>query len=82
MKILALVSVCYTETSNDRRGFIQPPLHSQGGTPTSVGGFSFSIFALIGAFQPKEVATNIVGLILYHSKIVFQSLFQQKENLS
>jgi hypothetical protein len=81
MKTLDLVPVCHTETSTARRGFIQPPLHCQGGTPTSVGGFSFPIYALIGAFQPKEVDTNEVGPILYLFKIAFQSLFQQKESI-
>jgi len=81
MKTFALVPACHTETSNDRRGFIQPPLHCQGGTSTSVGGFSFGIFAPIGAIQPKEVASNKVGPILYRSKIANQSLIQKEMTL-
>jgi len=82
MKTLALTLTCKNKTSNSYRGFIQPPLHLQGGNPsTSVGGFSFNIFALIGAIQPKEVDINKAGLNLYCSKIAFQSLFQ-KEKIS
>jgi len=82
MKTFALTLTCKNKTSNQTRGFIKPPLHLRGGIPsTSVGGFSFGIFAPIGAIQPKEVAIHKAGLNLYRSKIVFQSLFQ-KEYLS
>jgi len=79
MKTLVLTLTCKNKTSNQTRGFIKPPLHLRGGNPsTSVGGFSFVIFALIGAIQPKEVAIAKVGLNLYRSKIAFQFLFQKE----
>jgi hypothetical protein len=82
MKTLALTLTCKNKTSNQTRGFIQPPLHLRGGNPsTSVGGFSFGLSAPIGAVQPKEVATNKAGIKLHSSKIAFQFLFQ-KEYLS
>jgi len=82
MNTFALTLTCKNKTSDQTRGFIQPPQHRRGGTPsTSVGGFYFGIFAPIGAIQPKEVAINKVGLNLYRSKILFQSLFQ-KEKIS
>jgi len=81
MKTLALTLTCKNKTSNQTRGFIQPPLHRRGGNSTSVGGFSFGIFAPIGAIQPKEVAINKVGPNLNRSKIAFQFL-SRKEYLS
>jgi hypothetical protein len=82
MKTLALTLTCKNKTSNQTRGFIKPPLHRRGGnSSTSVGGFSFGIFAPIGAIQPEEVAINKVGLNLNRSKIAFQS-FIRKESIS
>ncbi len=81
MKTLALTLTCKNKTSNQTRGFIKPPLHFWGGNSTSVDGFSFGIFAPIGAIQPKEVAIAKAGLNLYCSKIVYQ-LFYRKEYLS
>ena len=82
MKTLALAPICHLGTSNEPRGLIQPSLLCRGGNPsTSVGGFYFVIFALIGAFQPKEVAIATVGLNLYRSNIAFQ-LLSRKEYLS
>jgi hypothetical protein len=82
MKTFVLTLTCKNKTSNQNRGFIQPPQHRQGGIPsTSVGGFSFGIFAPIGAIQSKEVAINKVGPKLYRSKIAFQS-FIRKESIS
>jgi hypothetical protein len=80
MKTLALTLTCKNKTSNQNRGFIQPPQHRRGGIPsTSVGGFYFGIFAPIGAIQPKEVAINKAGLNHYRSKIAFQFLFQKEK---
>jgi hypothetical protein len=82
MKTLVLTPTCNNKTSNQNRGFIQPPQHRQGGTlPTSVGGFYFGIFAPIGAIQPKEVAIAEAGINLNCSKIAFQS-FIRKEKIS
>jgi len=79
MKTLTLTLTCTTGTSNKNRGFIKPPQLCQGGnSSTSVGGFSFGIFAPIGAIQPKEVAIVKAGLNLYCSKIAFQFLFQKE----
>jgi hypothetical protein len=79
MKSLVLTLTCNSKTSIQHRGFIQPPLHRRGGNPsTSVGGFYFVIFALIGAFQPKEVAFAKAGINLYRSKLAFQSLFKKE----
>jgi len=77
MKTLALTPTCNNKTSPQTRGFIQPPLHSRGGNLTSVGGFSFGIFAPIGAIQPKEVAIAKAGINLYHSNIAFNLLFER-----
>jgi hypothetical protein len=41
------------------------------------GGFSFGIFALAGAFQPKEVVIENKGHSILRSKIVFN--FFKKE---
>ena len=80
MKTLAFTLTCKNKTSNQTRGFIKPSMHIQGGNPSpSVGGFSFGIFAPIGAIQPKEVASNKVGPILYRSKIAYQFLFQKEK---
>jgi hypothetical protein len=82
MKTFALTLTCKNKTSNQNRGFIQPPQHRRGGNPsTSVDGFSFGIFAPIGAIQSKEVAINKAGPNLHRSKIVFQFL-SRKEYLS
>ena len=82
MKTLALTLTCKDKTSNQNRGFIQPPQLCQGGNlPTSVGGFYFGIFAPIGAIQPKEVAIAEAGINLQRSKIVFQFL-SRKEKIS
>jgi hypothetical protein len=82
MKTLALTLTCKNKTSTQTRGFIQPPQHLRGGnSSTSVGGFSFGIFAPIGAIQPKEVAITKAGINLYCSKIAFQNSFR-KEYLS
>jgi hypothetical protein len=73
MKSLVLTLARKSKTSDQTRGFIQPPRHLRGGNPlTSVGGFYFVIFTLIGAFQPKEVTIATVGLNLYPSNIAFQ----------
>ena len=80
MKTLALTLTCKNKTSNQTRGFIKPSMHIQGGNPSpSVDGFSFGIFAPIGAVQPKEVAINKVGLNLNRSKIVNPFLFQKEK---
>jgi hypothetical protein len=82
MKTFALTLTCKNKTSNQTRGFIQPPQHRRGGNPsTSVDGFYFGIFAPIGAIQPKEVDTDKVGPNLYRSKIANQFLFR-KESIS
>jgi hypothetical protein len=82
MKTFVLTLTCKNKTSNQTRGFIQPPQHLRGGnSSTSVGGFSFGIFAPIGAIQLKEVAINKAGLNLHCSKIAFQFL-SRKEYLS
>jgi len=81
MKTLALTPTCNNKTSPQTRGFIKPPLHFRGGNSASVGGFSFGIFAPIGAIQPKEVAIAKAGINLHCSKIAFQSL-SRKEYLS
>ena len=82
MKTLALAPICHLGTSNEPRGLIQPSLLCRGGNPsTSVGGFYFVIFALIGAFHSKEVAIAVVGLNLYRSNIKFQSFFQKEITL-
>jgi hypothetical protein len=82
MKTFVFTFTCKNKTSDQTRGFIKPPLHLRGGNPsTSVGGFSFGIFAPIGAIQPEEVAINKVGLNLNRSKIAFQS-FIRKESIS
>ena len=78
MKSLVLTLACKSKTSIQHRGFIQPPLHLRGGYSTSVGGFSFGIFAPIGAIQPKEVAIAAVGLNLYPSNIAFHSYFRKE----
>jgi len=78
MKPLTLAFSRNNKTSFQYRGFIQPPLLCRGGTSTSAGGFYFVIFALIGAFQPKEVAIATVGLNLCHSNIAFHSYFQKE----
>lgn len=36
------------------------------------GGFSFGFFVLVGAIQPKEVATDKEGPILHRSKVAKQ----------
>jgi hypothetical protein len=79
MKTLGLTLTCKNKTSNQIRGFIKPPLHFRGGNSTSVGGFSFGIFAPLGAIQPKEVAIHKVGLNLYRSKIANPFLFQKEK---
>jgi hypothetical protein len=82
MKTFVFTLTCKNKTSDQTRGFIKPPLHLRGGNPsTSVGGFSFGIFAPIGAIQPEEVAINKVGPNLNRSKIAFQS-FIRKESIS
>ena len=82
MKTFVLTLTCNNKTSDQTRGFIKPSQHLRGGnSSTSVGGFSFGIFAPIGAIQPKEVAINKVGLNLNRSKIAFQS-FIRKESIS
>jgi hypothetical protein len=82
MKTFVLTLTCKNKTSYQTRGFIKPSLHLRGGnSSTSVGGFSFGIFAPIGAIQPKEVAIHKVGLNLYRSKIAFQYL-SRKEKIS
>jgi hypothetical protein len=72
MKSLVLTPACKTKTSIQHRGFIQPPLLCRGGNSTSVGGFYFVIFALIGALKPKEVAIVKEGLKLYNFNIALQ----------
>jgi hypothetical protein len=74
MKSLALTFARNHKTSIQYRGFIKPPLLCRGGNSISAGGFYFVIFALIGAFQPKEVAIIKEGINLYCSNIAFQSL--------
>ena len=81
MKSLVLALTCKSKTSIQNRGFIQPLLLCRGGNSNSVGGFYFVIFALIGAFHPKEVAITRVGLNHYRSKLAFQ-LLSRKEYLS
>jgi hypothetical protein len=82
MKTLALTLTCKNKTSDQTRGFIKPSLHLRGGNPsTSVDGFSFGIFAPIGAIQLKEVAIAKAGINLHCSKIAFQS-FIRKESIS
>jgi hypothetical protein len=82
MKTFVFTLTCKNKTSDQTRGFIKPPLHLRGGNPsTSVGGFSFGIFAPIGAIQPKEVAIAKAGINLYRSTIAFQS-FIRKESIS
>ena len=81
MKTFVFTLTCKNKTSDQTRGFIKPPLHLREGNSTSVGGFSFGIFAPIGAIQPEEVAINKVGPNLNRSKIAFQS-FIRKESIS
>jgi hypothetical protein len=81
MKTFALTLTCKNKTSTQNRGFIKPPLHLRGGNATSVGGFSFGIFAPIGAIQTKEVAIAKAGINLYRSTIAFQTLIR-KESIS
>jgi hypothetical protein len=81
MKSLTLAFSRNNKTSIQYRGFIKPPLLCRGGNSTSAGGFYFVIFALIGAFQPKEVAIVKEGINLYCSKLAFQPL-SRKEYLS
>jgi hypothetical protein len=77
VKTIALTLICNNKTSNQNRGFIQPPQLCQGGNlPTSVGGFYFGIFAPIGAIQHKEVAIAKAGTTLYCSNISFQFSIQ------
>jgi hypothetical protein len=78
MKAFVLTLTCKNKTSNQTRGCIKPPLHLRGGNSTSVGGFSFGIFAPIGAIQPEEVAINKVGLNHNRSKIAFQSFIRKE----
>jgi len=47
---------------------------------TGTAGFSFGFFALVGAIQFKEVATDKAGSILHHFKIANQFL-DRKEYL-
>jgi hypothetical protein len=80
MKTLALILTCNNKTSNQHRGFIQPPQHSRGGNPsTSVGGFYFGIFGPFGAIHLKEVAIAKAGINLQRSKIVFQILSRKEK---
>ena len=82
MKSLVLTLACKSKTSIQHRGFIQPPLLCRGGNPsTSVGGFYFVIFTLIGALKPKEVAIAKAGINLYRSNFAFQSLIQKEITL-
>jgi hypothetical protein len=80
VNLFDLTPTCNNKTSNHVGGFIQPPLRPWGGTSTSAGGFSFGIFAPIGAIQPKEVAIAKAGRILrlHSSEIAFQFLFQKE----
>ena len=73
MKSLALILTCKSKTSIQHRGFIQPPLLCWEGNSTSVGGFSFVIFALTRAIQPKEVAIVKEGINLYAFNVAFHS---------
>ena len=78
MKTLVLTPTCTNKTSNQNRGFIQPPLHPWGGNQTSVGGFYFGIYAPIGAIQPKEVAIAKEGSTLHCFKVAYQFLSKGK----